>query len=160
MPREAVYVWLLDGEPCGDGPAYRFVGEEEGSRYLDLRVTTPGGTAAEQLRIDVEALTPPYTLPCRAPPRIRRRGGHRTAPRSRGAGDAARDLRLRSVDGTEVAATREYTLRAHRAGHYPTRCASPQRREDGTEHVEFAVRAYAARRSCPSAGNSTARSSV
>ena len=20
---EAVYVWLLDGEPCGDGPAYR-----------------------------------------------------------------------------------------------------------------------------------------
>lgn len=54
---EAVYVWLLDGEPCGDGPAYRFVGEEEGSRYLDLRVTTPGGTAAEQLRIDVEALT-------------------------------------------------------------------------------------------------------
>lgn len=134
---EAVYVWLLDGEPCGDGPAYRFVGEEEGSRYLDLRVTTPGGTAAEQLRIDVEALTPPYiTLPGAAE-------GFDVA--------AGTELHLApvvqetlpatfawSVDGTEVAATREYTFVRTERGIYTLRFAATN--EDGTEHVEFAVR--------------------
>lgn len=55
----AVYSWHLDGTPAGTGPTFTYRAEQPGTYYLVFRVTNAGGSAEEELRIDVRKLLPP-----------------------------------------------------------------------------------------------------
>lgn len=60
----ARYVWKVDDVVQGDKPAFTAVWEEPGEYYVSLTVTTSGGTATEEMRVDVMELTlPMISLP-------------------------------------------------------------------------------------------------
>lgn len=56
---DAVYSWHLDGTPSGSGPTFTYLAGQAGTYYLVFRVTNAGGSAEEELRIDVSDLLPP-----------------------------------------------------------------------------------------------------
>ena len=55
----ASFSWTMDGELISNSPALVFTGEEVGEYFIYLTVTTEGGTAAEEIRIDVVELEIP-----------------------------------------------------------------------------------------------------
>ena len=55
----ASFSWTMDGELISTSPALVFTGEELGEYFIYLTVTTEGGTAAEEIRIDVVELEIP-----------------------------------------------------------------------------------------------------
>lgn len=56
----ATYLWLVDGEEYGDGPVFRASWDDPGEYYIDLIVTTSGGRATEEMRVDVTERDIPY----------------------------------------------------------------------------------------------------
>ncbi len=55
----ASFSWTMDGELISNSPALVFTGEELGEYFIYLTVTTEGGIAAEEIRIDVVELEIP-----------------------------------------------------------------------------------------------------
>jgi hypothetical protein len=50
---DATYSWKIDGVEVGTERSYIFFGEEIGSYYISLSVTTAAGSDSEELRVDV-----------------------------------------------------------------------------------------------------------
>lgn len=50
---DAHYSWTLDGEAIANTPTLTRTWDKEGTFYLSLTVTTDGGTASEDIRVDV-----------------------------------------------------------------------------------------------------------
>ena len=49
----ATYSWQLDGETIAETPALTRVWDIEGTFYLTVTVTTEGGSASEEMRVEV-----------------------------------------------------------------------------------------------------------
>lgn len=56
---DAVIEWSMDGEILSRGQVFTYVWQEEGTYYITLTATNEGGTAQEEIRVEVMGLTPP-----------------------------------------------------------------------------------------------------
>ncbi len=56
---EATYKWTMEGEVLGTSPSLSFIRNDIGAYYITLAVTTEGGTAQEEIRVDVVELEIP-----------------------------------------------------------------------------------------------------
>lgn len=56
---DAIYSWIVNGKLVGMESTYTATWTEKGVFYVIFRVETPGGTAEEELRVDVAELAPP-----------------------------------------------------------------------------------------------------
>ncbi|MDE6264149.1 MAG: PKD domain-containing protein [Paramuribaculum sp.] len=57
---DAVFVWKVDDVVKGSGPSFTAVWDEVGVYYVTLTVTTDGGSASEEMRVDVIEPGIPY----------------------------------------------------------------------------------------------------
>ena len=134
---DASYAWSIDGRVVGREPSYTFVGDDAGEVWLQIEVTTPNGSAREEIRIDVMELAIPYvTLPGAA------EGFNVLAGTQLRLAPEVADTRLEtlyewSVDGSKACDSREYTFDAAERGSY--RIAFRASNEDGEDGVEFTV---------------------
>ncbi len=138
-----VYVWTVEGVEVCRTPSYTFESETPGEVFVDLKVSNGGGRSAqEELRIDVvEAEVPVISYP-------EAEKGFTVVVNS--------DLMLTpdvaktsvettyawSVDGEKVSSEKDYTFRPGREATY--RLKFETRNEDGSDTLEFEVRACAA----------------
>ena len=49
----ADYLWIMDGEVLGTSPSLRFMNDVTGEYFINLEVTAEGGTAKDEIRVDV-----------------------------------------------------------------------------------------------------------
>lgn len=55
----ALYEWKLDGKVIGNGPSLTFSSSETGRYFISITVTTEGGEAYKEVRVDVEPFDEP-----------------------------------------------------------------------------------------------------
>lgn len=135
---DAQYAWTIGDELVGRNPYYTFCSETVGSVFIGLKVTTAGGSALEELRIDVAELEIPTVSLA-------------------GSGDgfvvlASGALELNPevaatllpttyswcVDGVVVSTEKAFVFSEEQPGTYTLRFDA--RNEDGEDGVEFEVR--------------------
>ncbi|MCM1051965.1 MAG: hypothetical protein NC349_08380 [Paenibacillus sp.] len=64
---DATYRWSIDGSTIATTPALTYTWAASGEYYLDITVTTPGGSATEELKVEVvELAVPVISLPLSA----------------------------------------------------------------------------------------------
>ena len=56
---DAQYRWTMDGEVIGTRPSLTFYGEEVGSYYIYISITTDSGSDEEEIKIEVIELEVP-----------------------------------------------------------------------------------------------------
>jgi len=60
----ASYLWTIDGTPVADTPELIYTWTEPGDYYVTITVSTPGGSATEELKVEVTELgAPVISLP-------------------------------------------------------------------------------------------------
>jgi len=135
---KALYAWSVDGKVIGQEPVLAFCEERIGEVFVSLRVSTPYGTATEELRVDVVSLEIPTV----------------TLPGSKNGYTILEDSELKlqpeivetsletayswTVDGQPESTEREYTFKRAAKGTYNV--AFTARNEDGSDSIEFTVR--------------------
>ncbi len=138
----ADYRWSQDGAEVGREPSYTFHADGSvGSRYLEISVTTPSGTASAEVRIDVvEREIPKITL-AGADSGFSTMVGEELTFTPQVASSLPVTY-LWSVDGEEVADTAAYTFRSDTEGRFAVSLTTEN--EDGTDSLEFTVEVFSA----------------
>ena len=140
---DASYEWLLDDQPVGREPSHTFRFDLPQTHYVTFRVSTPAGTAEEDMRIDVVATAPPViSLALGSGPLTLLPDTDFTfSPNFANSGGD--DFRCRwLIDGAEVSTDRTYTFRAHDLGRYLLTVEAEN--EDGVARLEIEIEVAAA----------------
>lgn len=134
----AAYAWSIDGEVVGRDATYVFCEQTVGEVYIALSVTTPGGTAEEELRVDVVDLERPmiglpgaengYAVLIDNPLILQPTVAETSIPTTF----------AWSVGGSVVSTEKDYTFTQSQTGAYTLRFAT--RNEDGEDSLEFTVK--------------------
>lgn len=135
---DASFAWTMQGRLLGEEPTLRFAAEEAGRYFILLKVSNAGGSAEEELRVDVLSLTPPtITLPEAYDDATVLLLGSSLELRPAIASSLETACRW-TVDGREVSTDRTYTFLGERTGEF--RIGFETRNEDGEDAVELTVR--------------------
>ncbi len=115
----ASYLWSEDGETIATTPTLRSVWSEAGTYYLTLTVTNTGGSATEEMRVEVsEPVSPAISLPLKGDELMLLRGSSYTfAPDIKGVETPGFDLEW-VLDGAEAGHDMTYTFNADNDGDY------------------------------------------
>ncbi len=136
----AAFRWTIDGVTVGTERAFVYTaGDEPTTVYLSLTVTARGGTATEEIRIDVVGLYRPLiTLPGADEGFELLAGASKTF--SPTVADALPVDYAWSVNGEPVGTEREYTFQSATEGTFTLSLQTTN--EDGEDRVAFSVSVY------------------
>lgn len=115
----ALFSWTCDNKLIATSPALTYTWNEPGERFVVFKVTTANGTAEEELRIDVQAVTPPvlsFALPSQGL-RVMQNTDYIFAPDIQHSD--LEEFRIEwLLDGTIVGTEKTYTFRQSELGTY------------------------------------------
>ena len=138
---DATYSWKIDGVEVGTERSYIFLGEEIGSYYISLSVTTAAGSDSEELRVDVISREIP-TIDIVGESKVVLALGSEKSFKS-SVVDTSLDVTIRwSLDGEECGEGASYTFEAQEIGNYTLRATATN--SDGEAFDEVAIEVLAA----------------
>ncbi len=134
--QDAVYLWTEEGDIVSTEPVCTVAYDAEGEHYLTFTVTGAGGSASEQIRVDVLALQPPViSLPLPEKTVRALTGAEYTFEASVKSAETA-DV-CWTCNGAEVCAGTVYVFRSDTAGVFDMVFLASN--SDGASRVEFRI---------------------
>ena len=138
---DATYSWKIDGVEVGTERSYIFLGEEIGSYYISLSVTTAAGSDSEELRVDVIRREIPTIDIVGESKVVLALGSEKNFNSS--VVDTSLDVTIRwSLDGEECGEGASYTFEAQEIGNYTLRATATN--SDGEAFDEVAIEVLSA----------------
>lgn len=137
----ASFAWKVDGVIHGTDPAFTFIWDEAGEYYIDLTVTTPGGTVTEEMRVDVLEPGIPYiSLPFAGDVLILKTGtDYLLTPEIANTTDYDTDITVQwIIDGKEYSTGRTLHFAAETTGEYAVTVTATN--ADGSDTRTFTIR--------------------
>ncbi|MDE6383471.1 MAG: PKD domain-containing protein [Paramuribaculum sp.] len=137
----ATYTWKVDGVLRGTAPTFTSSWDEAGEYYIDLTVTTSGGSITEEMRVDVLEPGIPYiSLPFAGDELVLKTGtDYVLTPEIANTTDDDTDLSVSWViDGKEYSTTRTLHFVAETTGDYAVSVTATN--IDGSDTRSFTIR--------------------
>ena len=136
--KDATYSWKIDGVEVGTERSYIFLGEEIGSYYISLSVTTAAGSDSEELRVDVISREIPTIDIVGESKVVLALGSEKNFNSS--VVDTSLDVTIRwSLDGQECGEGASYTFEAQEIGNYTLRATATNSDGEAFDEVTIEV---------------------
>lgn len=137
----ATFVWKVNDVVMGNAPAFTSVWNEAGVYYIDLTVTTEGGSASEEIRVDVIEPAIPYISFPFTDNEISLKTGtdYMLTPEIANSGSEDSDLTVVwTVDGKQYSTGRTFHFVAEATGNYSVTVKTAN--ADGSDERTFTIR--------------------